>query len=127
MLTRQLQRFLIVGFTTVAIDFAVYRLLLFADTPTAPAKALGFVAGTIFAYFTNRLWTFDGAKGGRTVFGMFVGLYLSTLAVNVGVNSAALAILGEDGMLTSLAFLIATGTSATLNFVGMRMIVLRKS
>ena len=116
---------MIVGFTTVAIDFAAYQLLLFADTPIAPAKALGFTAGTIFAYFANKLWTFDRARGGRLVFTMFIGLYLSTLVVNVGVNSAAVALLGEGGMPTSVAFFIATGTSATLNFAGMRMIVFR--
>jgi len=116
---------LIVGITTVALDFAVYRLFLFLDTPTAPAKAAGFIAGTIFAYFANRLWTFDRAKGGRNVFAMFMGLYLTTLLINVGVNSGVILILGESELLLGLAFLMATGTSATLNFVGMRMIVFR--
>ena len=125
MLTRQLQRFLIVGFTTVAIDFVVYQLLLLLDTPTAPAKGVGFIAGTIFAYFANKLWTFSRAKGGNTVFAMFVGLYLTTLAINVGVNSGVIAALGKDGVFFALAFLIATGTSATLNFAGMRMIVFK--
>ena len=125
MLTRQIQRFLIVGVTTVAIDFAVYLLFLFLDTPTAPAKGLGFIAGTIFAYFANRLWTFDRAKGGRTVFALFVGLYLATLIINVGVNSGVIVVLGENEQALALAFLMATGTSATLNFAGMRMIVFR--
>ncbi|MEE8045300.1 MAG: GtrA family protein [Dehalococcoidia bacterium] len=125
MLTRQLQRFLIVGFTTVIIDFAVYRTLLFADSPTAVAKALGFVAGTIFAYFANKVWTFERAKGGRNVFIMFMALYLSTLLINVGINSGVIAVLGEAELALGLGFLAATGTSATLNFVGMRMIVFR--
>lgn len=113
------------GLTTVAIDFATYRVLLFLDTPTAFAKALGFIAGTIFAYFANKLWTFDRAKGGRNVFAMFVGLYLTTLMINVGVNSGAIAILGEAELALALGFLLATGTSASLNFVGMRMIVFK--
>ena len=125
MLTRQLQRFLIVGFTTVGIDFAVYRFLVFMDAPTEVAKGIGFTTGTIFAYFANRLWTFDGAKGGRTVFAMFVGLYLSTLIINVGVNSGVIAFLGEEELFLTLAFLTATGASATLNFIGMRLIVFR--
>jgi putative flippase GtrA len=124
-LTRQLQRFLIVGFTTVAIDFVSYRILLSLDTPTAIAKALGFTAGTIFAYFANKLWTFDRAKGGTSVFTLFVGLYLTTLLINVGVNSGLITIFGVEELYLVAAFLIATGTSATLNFVGMRMIVFR--
>lgn len=125
MLTRQLTRFLIVGFTTVALDFAIYRLVLLLDAPTAPAKAIGFIAGTIFAYFANRIWTFDQARGGRGVFTLFIGLYLTTLTVNVGVNSAVIALLGETEAMLALGFLAATGASATLNFIGMRTVVFR--
>jgi len=124
-LPRQLQRFLIVGFTTVAIDFAVYRLLIFLDTPTAIAKVTGFISGTILAYFANRLWTFDRVKGGRIVFALFIGLYVSTLIINVGVNSGVIAMLGREEIPLILAFLTATGISATLNFIGMRMIVFK--
>ena len=126
MLAKQLQRFLIVGFTTVLIDFTVYRLLLYLDSPTAIAKGLGFIAGTIFAYFANKLWTFSRAKGGANVFSMFIALYLITLIINVGVNSGVVSVLGEEELFLMLAFLVATGTSATLNFVGMQMIVFGK-
>ena len=125
MLTQQLERFLIVGFTTVAIDFAFYRVLLLVDFQTEAAKAIAFIIGTIFAYFANRLWTFNRAKGGRSVFAMFVGLYVTTLIINVAANSGVLAVFGESEFALSLGFLMATGTSATLNFIGMRMIVFR--
>ena len=125
MLSQQLQRFLIVGFATVVIDFATYRLLLHLDSPTAIAKALGFITGTIFAYFANKLWTFSQAKGGANVFSMFIALYLITLIINVGVNSGVVSVLGEEELFLMLAFLLATGTSATLNFVGMQMIVFK--
>lgn len=126
MLSRQLQRFIIVGFTTVAIDFAVYGIILLFDTPIAPAKAIGFIAGTIFAYFANKLWTFDRAKGGKNVFVLFTALYLATLAINVVVNSAVIVLISETEWAFLGAFLVATGTSATLNFLGMRSIVFRK-
>jgi putative flippase GtrA len=101
----------------------VYRLFLFLDTPIAVAKAVGFIAGTAFAYFANKLWTFDRANGGRNVFALFSGLYLTTLIINLGVNSGVIAILGEKELALTLAFLMATGTSATLNFVGLRLVV----
>ena len=125
MLAKQLQRFLIVGFTTVLIDFTVYRLLLYLDSPITIAKGLGFIVGTIFAYFANKLWTFSRAKGGANVFSMFIALYLITLIINVGVNSGVVSVLGEEELFLMLAFLLATGTSATLNFVGMQMIVFK--
>ena len=61
------------------------------------------------------------------VFSLFVALYVSTLAINVGVNSGAMAVLGDREFAFVLAFLLATGTSATLNFVGMRSFVFRHS
>ena len=125
MLAQRLQRFLIVGFTTVAIDFTAYRLLLYLDSPTTIAKGLGFIAGTIFAYFANKLWTFDRAKGGANIFSMFIALYLITLLINVGVNSGVIKVLGRDELFLTIAFLMATGTSAALNFVGLQMIVFK--
>ena len=125
MLAQRLQRFLIVGFTTVAIDFTAYRLLLHLDSPTTIAKGLGFIAGTIFAYFANKLWTFDRAKGGTNVFSMFIALYLITLLINIGVNSGVIKILGTDELFLNISFLMATGTSAALNFVGLQMIVFK--
>ena len=110
----------------MVIDFTAYRLLLYLDSPTAIAKGLGFVAGTIFAYFANKLWTFNRAKGGTNVFSMFIALYITTLAVNVGVNSGVIQILGEEEIFMTLAFFMATGTSATLNFIGMQMIVFKR-
>ena len=109
------------------IDFATYRLLLYLDSPTAIAKALGFMTGTIFAYFSNKLWTFKRAKGGAYVFSIFIALYITTLIINVGVNSGVIAVLGEEELFLAFAFLMATGTSATLNFIGMQMIVFKSN
>ena len=127
MLTQQLQRFLITGFATVVIDFATYRLLLHLDSPTAIAKALGFITGTVFAYFSNKLWTFDRAKGGSYVFSRFIALYVTTLIINVCVNSGVIAVLGEEEHFLAFAFLIATGTSATLNYNGKKMVVFKSN
>ena len=99
--------------------------MLFAGSPIAVAKALGFIVGTVFAYFANKLWTFESAKGGRSVFVMFMALYLTTLLINVGINSGVITALGDAELVLLLGFLAATGTSATLNFIGMRMIVFR--
>tara|TARA_B100000686_G_C16759486_1_gene957752 strand:- start:1766 stop:2116 length:351 start_codon:yes stop_codon:yes gene_type:complete len=109
----------------VAIDFAVYQLLLIVDVPTAVAKSLSFVTGTIFAYTMNRLWTFDRAGGGSSVFGLFVILYIVTLTINVGVNSTVISLFDESELGRLIGFLAATGSSATLNFIGMKTIVFR--
>ena len=59
MIKRELAIFLVVGATTVLVDFVTYRSLIgFEVMVVDMAKTIGFLAGTIFAYFANRFWTF---------------------------------------------------------------------
>lgn len=119
-------RFAVVGVLAVLTDFCVYQLLLWAGLGTAAAKASSFVAGAVLAYVLNRSWTFQ-AKGGAAVVSRFFLLYGATLACNVAVNAAILAILPISGRMsgaaTMTAFVVATGFSATLNYLGMRWCV----
>ena len=128
MIRRELAVFLVVGTLTVVVDYLGYRVLAgsgLLDTPAA--KAAGFLAGTVFAYVANRFWTFGRhvhAAGSVVRFGI---LYALTLGVNVLVNSAALVLLDNPAIRVPLAFLLATGTSATLNFIGMKFFVFRQA
>ncbi|MBW3654818.1 MAG: GtrA family protein [Gemmatimonadetes bacterium] len=121
----QLRRFLVVGLLTVAVDGAAYRALLWAGVPVHAAKAAGFGTGSVFAYFANRAYTFGSRARGARTFAAFAGVYLATLAVNVAVNAAVLARAGRGDGAVALAFLCATATSATLNFMGMKHLVFR--
>jgi putative flippase GtrA len=118
-LQRQGSRFLIVGSTTVAIDLAVYSALLCLGVVVPLAKGAGFITGTIFAYFANRLWTF-GADGSAQTVIRFLGVYLLALGINVSINDGLLVLAGTRRWNLTLAFIIATGASAAFNFVGMR-------
>ena len=117
---QQLNRFLVVGSLTVLVDYAAYRLFLFLSAGVDVSKTLGFLSGTVFAYFANRHFTFRStAPHGRQLV-RFLAVYLSTLAANVAVNAFALNALSRVGFAVTLAFVIATAVSATLNFVGMK-------
>ncbi|MDD3287394.1 MAG: GtrA family protein [Alphaproteobacteria bacterium] len=120
--------FLIVGTLTVLVDFASYNLLLWLDILVSPAKAAGFITGTVFAYFANRFWTFGHKNNipGNSAF-RFVLLYGATLCTNVLVNKSVLEILSGMTEAIDVAFVIATGVSAALNFVGMKFFVFRTS
>jgi putative flippase GtrA len=124
---REAMRFLVVGGITVCVDLAAYRLLLWAGMGLSLAKALGFTAGTVFAYFANKTFTFDRAPGGLRRFAIFCAVYGTTLLVNVGLNAAVVEVLGRSELGLGAAFLCATGTSATLNFIGMKHLVFRRS
>jgi putative flippase GtrA len=117
---RQIGRFLIIGGLTVLLDLAVYGALLALTVPVGPAKAVGFLAGTAFAYFANRIVTFEQAAGGAATITRFAAVYSVNLVINVAVNSLILAAAGRTDVTLALAFLVATATSAALNFLGMK-------
>ena len=161
MIKRELAIFLIVGTLTVMIDFLTYRGLVWAQLlGVDSAKGLGFLTGTVFAYFANRFWTFGHKAHAVGSAWRFIILYSLTLVANVQVNSllitclpiqlpvlldmlkAAIQLIMIDqpiyeevnGMLNKLlhqeitiqiAFLIATITSAALNFIGMKLFVFK--
>lgn len=123
----EIVRFLIVGGTTVLIDLAAYRLTMFAGLPPNVAKAVGFLTGSLFAFVANRIWTFDARNQAVTAGQIlrFAAVYGGTLVANVAVNGAVLMLAGLSEAALAVAFVLATGVSATLNFVGMKMFVFR--
>jgi putative flippase GtrA len=122
MLNSEIKRFLVVGFTTVFIDMLVYFVCVQLGINLDLSKGIGFITGTIFAYFANKLWTFS-VSGGYKQFINFIALYTTTLAVNVGINWLILNLLGISKITYIAAFLVATTSSAILNFIGMKFIV----
>lgn len=126
MIKRELSIFLVVGLLTVLIDFVVYSgLVWFGIAGVSVAKAAGFFAGTLFAYFANRFWTFSHTSPASGSMWRFILLYILTLGVNVVVNAFALKLLVNAVAGVQVAFLLATGVSATLNFLGMKWLVFR--
>jgi putative flippase GtrA len=127
MIKHELTVFVVVGATTVLIDFFVYRGLIgFGGIDVDTAKAIGFVVGTVFAYAANRFWTFRHNTHAPGSALRFAVLYTSTLGANVLINSIGLKILANSLSAVQLAFLIATGVSASLNFLGMKFFVFKQ-
>ncbi|MBT7561194.1 MAG: GtrA family protein [Proteobacteria bacterium] len=128
MIKRELAIFLVVGSLTVLIDFVIYRgLIEFEVIAVDLAKAVGFLIGTIFAYFANRSWTFGHKLYLSGSAWRFAVLYASTLGTNVLINSLALKLFADAVAAIQFAFLLATGVSASLNFLGMKFFVFKPS
>ena len=96
--------------------------------PDSPfAKGLGFIGGTIFAYFANRFWTFNqpSIRAGSAI--RFIMVYLLGLGINIAANQIVLDLseqrLAANELILVIAFILATGISATLNFIGMKFFV----
>lgn len=127
MIKRELGVFLIVGLLTVAIDFTLYRGCIYLGLESINlAKGLGFIGGTIFAYFANRFWTFKEQNARAGSISRFILVYIMGLSANILVNYLSIvtlkhfiAILNSQQSI-HIAFILATGVSAAMNFVGMK-------
>lgn len=120
-LKREMSRFLVAGFSAVATDIGSYFLLL-RILPYDYSKGASFLLGTIVAYFINKYWTFGKKTKSYGEMGKFATLYLSTLGANVTVNRILLNLFQN----TLLAFLLATGVSTVLNFIGQKWWVFKR-
>ena len=119
-------RFLLVGSTTVLIDFFIYFLLLYVmGLETNISKGVGFSSGTLFSYFANKKVTFKSQLKGTYVFVLFLILYIVTLTINVSVNELGLLVFGKTEIGFILSLFISTGFSAVLNFIGMKYLVFK--
>lgn len=126
MIKRELGVFLIVGSLTVLVDFGIYQSMAWFELAGVNmAKAIGFLGGTLFAYFANRFWTFGHNSHVPGSLWRFAALYGATLGANVVVNSLALKLFADATAAIHLAFLLATGISAILNFLGMKLFVFK--
>ena len=126
----QLARFVAVGAFAAAVDLGVYQLLLHLGLYVHAAKAISFILGTTTAYLLNRRFTFASSSGGAGKFLGFVLLYGSTFAVNVGVASLVLYVMGapsvDPGVLAGfLSWFIAQACATTINFIVMRTVIFR--
>ena len=126
LLEREVMRFLIVGSATVLVDLVCYFVLINLDYDTHLSKGISFSAGTIFAYFANSNYTFQGSKGNSFIFFIFCLLYLSTLVINIVTNEIVLESMGRTDISFVFAFFLATTLSAILNFIGMKYYVFQK-
>ena len=84
-------------------------------------QGLSYLAGMALGFVANKLWTFESRAASAKEPVLYVGLYAATLAANVLTHAAALEVLGPAH--GGWAFLLATGLTTVLNFVGMRWLV----
>jgi putative flippase GtrA len=124
-ITAQLRRFLITGVSATVIDSSVYSLMLFLGMDFSPAKACGFIAAVAFAYQGHRRWTFS-THGSKKRMAGFAGLYATTFVINNVTNTLMLELYGKEEKLDiAVAFVVATGITAIVNFTMMKFFIFR--
>lgn len=121
MISKEFAIFLVVGSLTVLVDYLTYRGIVWTGLlETNLAKGGGFLTGTVFAYLANRLWTFGTREHAAGSAWRFAAMYALTLLINIYANELMLSVLSGLPYPVQAAFVIASGLSATLNFLGMK-------
>lgn len=115
-------RFIAVGVLAVLTDFVFYYLLSNFGINVNIAKLISFILGATIGFVLNKTWTFksNGKLNKEIMF--FSILYFISLNANVFSNKLIL----EISQNKLLAFLIATGVSTLINYIGQKFIVFRK-
>ena len=117
---KELKRFLVAGISAVGTDLTIYYILLnFLSYDVS--KAISFLFGAIVAFIMNKYWTFEKYEKSYKEVLQFGVLYGISLTANVVANKLVL----EYTSLILLAFLVATGISMTLNFLGQKFFVFK--
>ena len=112
---RELNKFLFAGLAAVGTDLLVYYLLLNLLS-TEMSKGISFIIGSVVAFVINKYWTFEKPEKSYKEMIRFGVLYLTTLGLNVMTNKIVL----DYTDIVLVSFIVATGISTILNFVGQK-------
>lgn len=130
-----------IGVLAVLVDLTCYYLLLnllpevvFDGVPNeSVAKFFSFLCGMSVTYTFNKLWTWKKNDSSKLRMFKFTLLYGFSLGMNVASNSFFLYVLHEYANILDLphkhfiAFVGATGLSASINFVGQKYWVFKEN
>lgn len=122
----QVKRFLVVGFTTIIIDYIVYVALVNILGYSYMYKGISFIAGAVYSFVLNSLYTFNQERLKASQLIRFAIVYTISLSINVSVN----AFLVERIPLTAhvsifISFSAATLASCAVNFSAMKFFVFK--
>ncbi len=127
---KQMIRFLFVGGSSVSVDLLCYAFLL-GSMDRVSAKGIAYAAGVIVGFAGNKLWTFESRRKSYSEPAIYVFVYGITLVLNMATNSLVCDIvtpwIRSDTATQLLAFLIATGVTTVLNFLGLKYVAFRQS
>ena len=120
---KELLKYIFVGLSTVLIDFLIYKFLI-KFIVIYLAKTISFLSGTFFSYQLNRTWTFNSGKKTLSQFIKYLIIHITSLVLNVFINSLLLNTFSKNYFLSyEISFLIATLTSATYNFLFIKIFI----
>jgi gtrA family protein len=86
------------------------------------AKMISFICGAGVGFIINKFWTFERKQFVIKEVLKYVALYTCTGVINAIVNRCTLSIIN----IQIIGFLVATGVSTVLNFLGQKYVVFER-
>jgi len=129
-LAGQIGRFLVIGIVCASADLGSYYLFTELGMHASVAKGIAFLLGMVLSWLGNKFWTFASPDRGFAEPFTYLAWYAMTLGLNVLVNALAIWVLSlymPENWAKASAAILATGTSAFANFIGLRFVVFRHS
>jgi len=132
---KQLTKFAFIGGLAVLTDLGAYWVFLNSLPENALpgtlgnetlSKTLSFLCGLMVTYHLNKRWTWRRNDRSHKRLVKFMLTYGASLVLNVGINAGLLHVLHGNALFVDLshkyllAFMGATGTCATFNFLGQK-------
>jgi putative flippase GtrA len=117
----RLVKFALTGIAGTILDFLVFNLVLVFTGHPVLARGIGYVFGTLWAFFVNRSWVFKSQNGISSLI-PFLALYGSSGFVAVTIQSVL-----NESFGVFIAYLFSLIVASVMNFVGMRFLVFRNS
>jgi len=112
--------FITVGVGATLTDYCIYKYLTLSNLQPEAAKILSFMGGTVVGYFGNTRVTFKSKSGNLFRYG---AIYFVSLVLNTTINMILRFIFDN----LTIAWLIATCVSVSVNFLGLRYFVFREN
>ena len=118
---KEVFRFLIIGGIATLIDFIVY-FWLSQFIPIMEAKTISMIVSCTYAFFMNKVWTFEVGKKNSTI---YIVKYMVAQGVNIGINvSINMGICYIVGN-KLIAYIIDTGIAMICNFCMQKFFVFK--
>lgn len=115
-------KFIAVGIGGVVADYLVYGGLMWLGVNMLAAKGLSYLAVASITFVLNTRWTFRRARFVKLELFRYAAVYDFSAGVNTAINKAVVILCGVK----LLAFLVATGASSVVNFLGLKFFVFTK-
>jgi len=119
-------RFIVVGVSSVIIDFTLYMWLVTIDVPTYLSRGVSYFITLLYAYLLNTYYAFRVGKITWGLFFRYWSLYGLVLVFNVILNEELLLLFNKEKYSIVVIYLFITGISAIINFAGLKYFIFSK-